>query len=302
MQAWLTRAFAQCNERVSERLSRLPTTHEVSLDMSFIEHFSNVPSPTVLPSGWLVQLSTHFLGGGRHFGDWPDWPRRWEIADIGFLVQFRRGGKLIRSKVALLQSKRLYPDELEWDEDSPLDYVTGFSRLMRDDEDWAVVTEPRRFVFSDKSRYQALMVGHTQYEAIAKYEARNNIPVYYLLYHPRQVPSETILPLSSEYVGGTDCPAGCRVVPAQDLRTVLRSRQAGEVPAYGDLTSHLRLPHSGAEHQAGWRLEHFVVGLLLECETGYIANSRFDQGLQYIFTRRTGPISAAISLTLDAPG
>jgi len=30
-----------------------------------------------------------------------------------------------------LQSKRLYPDEQEWDEDSPLDYMVGFRRIFQ---------------------------------------------------------------------------------------------------------------------------------------------------------------------------
>ncbi len=94
-----------------------------------------------------MQISTHYLGGGRHVSAWPGLPRRWEI-DIGVLVLFRQHGRLIRSKVALLQSKRLYPDELEWDEDSPLDYMTGFGRLMRRDDDWADVVAPRTFSFT----------------------------------------------------------------------------------------------------------------------------------------------------------
>jgi len=32
--------------------------------------------------------------------------------------------------VALLQSKLLYPGELDWDEDSPWDYMVGFRRLF----------------------------------------------------------------------------------------------------------------------------------------------------------------------------
>jgi hypothetical protein len=33
---------------------------------------------------------------------------------------------LLRSTVALFQSKRLHPDEQEWEEDIPLDYMLGF--------------------------------------------------------------------------------------------------------------------------------------------------------------------------------
>lgn len=44
-----------------------------------------------------------------------------------------------------------------------------------------------------------------------------------------------------------------------------------------------------------------MADLLLNCETGYIADSPSDGGLSYIFNGRSGPISAAIALTIDAP-
>lgn len=135
VRSWLLDVFGTCNERISKLITDVPTTHETPLDMTFIQHFLGVSVPFRFPSGWTVDLSTHYLGGGRHWGDWPDWPRRWEIADIGLLILFRQGAKLLRSKVALLQSKRLYPDELDWDEDSPLDYKIGFRRLFRDDDE-----------------------------------------------------------------------------------------------------------------------------------------------------------------------
>lgn len=249
----------------------------------------------------MVEVSTHYLGGGRHVGEWPDFPRRWEIAGIGFLVLFRQRGKLVRSKVALLQSKRLYPDELEWDEDNPLDYVAGLGRLFRRDDDWAGVIAPRPFSFTPQSRYKALVTGVLQYEAIARYEATRNIPVYYLLYQPWQVPHTVALPLTADHKVTGTCDVGCRVVPAQQLRSSLDGRPAGHSPAYEELRHNLAGPFTLDQHRGGWRLEHFVVDLLLDCEAGYIANSPRDGGLNYIFDRRTGPISAAIALTIDAP-
>lgn len=60
-------------------------------------------------------------------------------------------------------------------------------------------------------------------------------------------------------------------------------------------------PRSADLHPANWRLEHLVTELLLECETGYIAGSHSDGSLNYIFNRRTGPISAALAIsTQDA--
>lgn len=301
VQFWLRNAFGSCNEQVSAVVSRVPTNHETALDMSFIDYFAAIATPVQFPSGWVVQISTHYLGGGRHVSDWPGLPRRWEIADIGVLVLFRQHGRLIRSKVALLQSKRLYPDELEWDEDNPLDYMIGFGRLMRPDDDWADVVAPRNFRFTPHSRYRALITGVNQYKAIAQYEAGNHIPVYYLLYHPWQIPHTVTFPLTAGYEVTGTCEVGCRVVPAQQLRTALDGQPEGHSPAYEELQRQLAEPFTLDQHQAGWRLEYFVVDLLLNCETGYIASSPSDGGLNYIFNRRNGPISAAIALTIDAP-
>ena len=301
VQTWLRSAFQRCNEQVSAVLSRVPTNHESALDMAFIDHFAGIAAPVQFPSGWVVEVSTHFLGGGRHVGDFPWLPRRWEIADIGLLVLFRQGGRRIRSTVALLQSKRLYPDELDWDEDSALDYMAGFGRLMRPDDDWAAVTAPRPFSFEPESRYQALVSGVNQYQAIAQYETANRIPIYYLLYNPWQIPHTVTFPLTANFQVTGSCEVGCRVVPARQLRAVLEGKPEGHSPAYEELREGLAAPFTLAQHQAGWRLEHFVVDLLLECETGYIASGPTDRGLNYVFNRRTGPISAALALTIDTP-
>src|SRR5882724_8192037 len=99
---WLRKIFVECNERISNKLSNNPNVPEESLDLTWIEHLSQYSCPQVFSSSWTVRLDTHYLGGLRHF-------RTWEIADVGILIFFRRAGKIIRSKVALLQSKRLYP-------------------------------------------------------------------------------------------------------------------------------------------------------------------------------------------------
>src|SRR5436190_1161126 len=117
--------------------ARVPTVHEASLDLTFIERLSSYATPVRLDSEWLVRIDAHYLGGGRHFGEW-------EVADIGLLVIFRRGTKIVRTKVGLLQSKRLYPDEQEFNEDEAIDYMVGFARLMKaPEESFLGVTEPR---------------------------------------------------------------------------------------------------------------------------------------------------------------
>lgn len=298
---WLSQTFGACNERVSRLITDVPTTHETPLDMTFIQHFLGVSVPHAFQSGWTVEISTHYLGGGRHWADWPDWPRRWEIADIGFLVQFRQAGKLIRSKVALLQSKRLYADELDLDEDVPYDFMVGFGRLFKQDETWGEVTAARRFGFTDESRYRALITGAGQYVAIREYEEKRGVPVYYMLYNPTKIPTSTIVPIAPGATTNGALEVGCRIVPATQLRVIMATAAEGSSPSYGELVGRLPTPFDQCGNRAGWRLEDFVVDLLLECEAGYIANSPSDGGLNYIFNRRGAPISAALAVTLDAP-
>ncbi len=129
---------------------------------------------------------------------------------------------------------------------------------------------------------------------------RSFIPIYYMLYNPRQIPSSAVVPVVGQRETSGPCEVGCRIVPARQLREALAGQPGGHSPAYGELRASLTDPFAPDRHPAGWRLEHFVTDLLLECETGYIAESRADSGLNYIFTRRTGPIAAALAITLDA--
>src|SRR4051794_25668942 len=99
---WLRSVFASCNTRVTEKLSMNPNAPEESLDLTWIEHLTHFSTPVVLGSEWITKIESHYLGGLRHW-------RSWEIADIGVLVFLRLGGSITKSKVALLQSKRLYP-------------------------------------------------------------------------------------------------------------------------------------------------------------------------------------------------
>jgi hypothetical protein len=52
-----------------------------------------------------------------------------------------------------------------------------------------------------------------------------------------------------------------------------------------------------------WALHNFVADLVIECKEGYIAgtNPMEDEGMFEVFNRRSGPIFAAISITIDAP-
>ncbi len=291
---YLRHVFSRANLRVTRMMSRMPSTHESALDLSLIEALSNRAAPIRFGSGWLVKIDTHYLGGGRHFGSW-------EVADVGIIVTFRQAGTLVRSKIGLLQSKRLYPTEQEFEEDRPLDYLIGFGRLHEDDPSFLQVTHPRTFSFAKTSRYKALKVANRQWKTIDEYEARHRIPVHYLLYHPLRIPSTTRVPRSSDRAPRGPLQVGARVVPASSLRIALKDRARGHVPSYGDLEFLLPKPFDSPQYTAGWRLEAFITELLITCEEGYIAQREFDDGLEAVFGRRAAPIAAAFSIAFDSP-
>lgn len=295
VRTWLYSAFRNCNEQSSAQLTNMPTTHEPALDMTLITQLSQQESPVRLSSGWIVSIDTHFLGGASRF-------YRWEIADIGILVMFRRAGELVRSKVALLQSKRLYPNEQELDEDREPEYRMGFGRLYQSEAWWASVIEERTFSFAEGSQYKALKIGDDQYRHIAEYEEAHSIPVYYLLYNPWSIPWTKRIPSRGNGLPAAGCEVGCRVVPASNLRHSMAARAGRTTPSYSDLKRLLEAPFTSGHSRAGWRLEDFVVDLLLGCRVGYVAEDLLqDEGLERVFYRRTGPIAAALAVTVDAP-
>jgi len=295
-------AFAVANDAVSQRLCRLPNTWEVTLDQAFIDTLAGIGGPVVVASGWTVRIETHFLGGGRHWPG-PDWElmpyRRWEIADIGVIVMIRNGSELKRTKLALFQPTRLYPNEQSMDEIELSHYWRGFSRLYEDDEIAADASAPRVFTFSDDSEYRMLLVGDEQVARIASFEQHQS-PVHYLLYNPAIVPWTQSHPIPASDTTPSSAEVGCRVVPAADVRNVLSTLPAGASPTYGALARGLPPPFLRRPNVAGRRIEDFMVRLIT-CKEGYRATGRADSTLGYVFNRRGAPIVAAIGITLSSP-
>ena len=277
--------FEKATDRVADRLDRMPTVHEEALDLALIDALSEARGPHVTSSGVVVDLDVHFLGGGHHW-------ERWEIADIGVIVNFRRGGQLLRTKVVLLQSKRLYPREVEFVEDLGLVKPGGFGWLMNPSV--AAASGPRSFRFDSDCRYKALQVGDEQWQAISEYEATFRLPVHYLLYHPRSLPTESVIPVSVPVRKrrGTS-PVGVRVVSAPDLRNKVIGRPRNHAPSYGELKT-------PGEKAVGIRLPEFMAHDVLRCRQGYVVDpTGMDPGLARVFNQRSAPIAAAIRLEID---
>lgn len=291
---FIDRVFAACNQKVAAKLARLPTLHETYLDLALIEGITDVAAPHVTQSGYVIDTDVHFLGSGRHW-------QSWEVADLGVILSFRHAERLVRTKVALLQSKRLYPRESEFVEDEPLGKYAGFGDLLNPGV--LPAQDPRVFHFDRTCRYRALQVGDDQWHAIANYEGAYDIPVHYLLYHPTRIPHKQVLPVlvTGAPTRNTRPAVGCRVVPASVLRAATAGHPRNYAPSYGDLASSLA-PQFG-KNQVGWRLESFVSDELLNCREGYIAREPFgnDEGLLRVFAQRGAPISAALRIEISAP-
>src|ERR1700683_3579769 len=106
VESFLLQVFSDCNRRISFQLSAFPNAHEEALDLQFISYFASMQGAIRFGSQWTVRIDAHYIGGGRHY-------RTWEVAGLGIMAIFRRGGKIEKSKLTFLQSKKLYASPLK---------------------------------------------------------------------------------------------------------------------------------------------------------------------------------------------
>ena len=142
----------------------------------------------------------------------------------------------------------------------------------------------------------ALRVGDDQYQAIAAYEEHHRLDVHYLLYNPWSIDTSYSFPRHGKLALGPPANGGCQVVAGAALRAAMASKPAGYSPTFAELsqTSNLPLPGSG-----GWRLENFISNLLLKCKQGNLFESLDQENIFALFNRRSGPIAAAVAVTIE---
>lgn len=279
--------FAAANTAVSRRLDRHPACPEVALDTALIDELNLYGAPFYTNySNSLVRVTTHFLGGGWHWG-------RWEIADIGFIIEVFHFGKPILKKIACLQSKRLYAVDVESDFERELALRrAGFGGLQSLFNPLPAEAH-RDFQFTRKSKYLRLEVGGEQDKRIADYEGEYGIPIHYQLYNPTDIPLRVTVPAAGLTASENINLVGARILRAATIRTL----PCG-APTFDDVDI-LAAPHDNATWAAGWRLEDFVLDLCLGCHEGYVPTNDADLGLEFLFNRRTAPIQAAVSVQID---
>jgi hypothetical protein len=284
---WLRSVFAGCNRRITDKLCNNPNAQEESFDHTWIDELSQYAAPVQINDSWVVRIDAHYLGGLRHF-------MSWEIADIGLLLFVRRKGSLVTRKVAVLQSKRLYPTNNLVREERPIDFEIGFARIA-DPEDLArSIATNTEFEFTDECEYGALSAASQQLDAIDQYRERNGIPVHYQFYNPINIPFTTRIPATNRVRSTSDPALGVRIMRATDVHSAVHALPAGMHPTLAQLKQ-----VDGYGHLGGWSLQEFVVDLFLGCREGSHFQSVNDPKMYNLFNRRSGPISAAIAITIE---
>ncbi|KUM28194.1 hypothetical protein AU467_13500 [Mesorhizobium loti] len=295
--AWFRAVFVEANKRVCERLVNLPNVRETSLDDGLIEALIPDSAPTLLPSGAIVRMDTHNIGGMRRLGS-PEWEwdrpfrRRWETADIAILVFIYRGDKLVAKKIGLLQSKRLYPENNDVDDEDQIGFLQGMNAFLRRDGQQAAVALNRDFVFNDGCIYGAIHAGDRQIQLIDDLNRDFGKAVYYLLYNPHQIPCSISYPLR-ERIRVDQVTIGCRVIDADHVHGALGELAEGGSPTYATLK------RMGAA--SDWPLETWAADMLLTCRVGEQFDDDRDGRVNYFLERRSGPIGAALAASITLP-
>lgn len=284
---FIGRAFSHVNDVVSEKISKTPNIPEESLDISFIDALSRFSGPTRVTQNFAVRIATHFIGGLGHY-------RRYEIADIGVVIVFKRGATVAGRKLILLQSKRLYPLNNVVDELDDFDHMLGLALITRTERTETPIFSQVTYHFNEKSIYGAMKPDSKQCKAIAAHFGETNIPVHYLFYNPVVMPWKITYPLS-----------GDESLPKRDFGArVLESDLATQVMTDTGRTSSPSLSEMSGSSNAealhfGRSLETFMKDAV-RCREGYRFLHEKDAGIRRLFARKSGPIFCIVEITIES--
>jgi hypothetical protein len=280
--------FGACNSKLAFSLYASPGTDERTLNDLFISYFAPFQAPLKLASNWMVSINLWSMGGGHHWG-------AFEVADIAVVMQFRRKGALIRSKLAFLQCKKLWPNAVKAnDTDGPRG---GLGAVMLSDDEYSELVKPRALSFEETSRYGSYKKDSKQQDLMRHFEGRWGMQMHYLFYNPLQIPHRIRIPLE-RVPEATVNQVGCRVVRKDQLDATLVGFASGYSPSYGDLLHGLSKDDLGVARSAGWRLEDFAE-LMLQCKEGLKDDSPNYESLEVLAQQKQRPVATVVSFTFD---
>ncbi|MBW4541629.1 MAG: hypothetical protein KME43_21155 [Myxacorys chilensis ATA2-1-KO14] len=287
---FLKQLFWECNRKISFQLSTFPNAHEEALDLLFISHFAHMQGAIKFNSNWTLRIDAHFIGGGRHF-------RTWEVADIGLMAMFRKNGRITRSKLTFLQSKKLYASSLKYKPQDPY-FRAGLGRLLVTEKEHRELVKTTLLKYSEASKYKALKLKSKQEEAMRVFSSHHNITLHYLLYNPSLIPWEIKIPVEG-WPTIDENKVGCRVISKPFLDANFQDKEVNYSPSYKDIKDAFNKNFSDQESGAGWTMETFICDLFIDGKEGLVADSPNFQTMLGIMSQKTSPISSALSITFD---
>lgn len=277
-------AFAEANRVASERIVNVPNIRETSLDDALVDALIPFSPPKRLRSGAVVEMDIHNIGGRRVY--------RWETADIAVLVFIYRGRQMVAQKIGMLQTKRLFPKNNDVLDDDPEGFRYGMNAFLNREAKSPLAVLNREFVFDRSCMYGSLKAQSDQVDAIDQLNQRFGESVFYMFYNPPTVPVTVRYPVKSKRPV-TLVKLGCRVFFSKEVHAVLDTLHKDRSPTLKAIME------GGATSK--WRLDEWVSDYLLPCKVG----QRFDESMQddlcMLVERRTGPIGAAIAVSIALP-
>jgi hypothetical protein len=278
-------AFTEANRVATERMINLPNIRETSLDDALVDALVPFSAPRRLQSGAVVEMDIHNIGGLRRL-------YRWETADIAVLVFIYRGRKMVAQKIGMLQTKRLFPKNNDVLDDDPEGFRYGMNAFLNRDARSPLAILNREFVFDRSCVYGSLTAGSGQVSAMNELNQRFGESVFYMFYNPSTAPVTVRYPVKSKRVI-TKVKLGSRVFLSREVHTVLGTLKKGQNPTLKAIME------GGATSK--WRLEEWVADYLLTCKVGQRFDETMQEKIANLLERRTGPIGAAIAVSIALP-
>jgi len=286
---FLKSLIADCNRRISLQLATFPNAHEEALDLAFIAHFASMQGAIKFGSHWTVRIDAHYIGSGRHY-------RNWEVADLGIMAIFRRGGRIEKSKLMFLQSKKLSASPLKVQEYDPF-HRRGMGRLLLTEDEHASIVKPKLLKYTESSMYKALQLGSQQQEAMRSFSKLFGIGIHYLLYNPFVLPWQIQTPVE-QTPSIPENKVGMRVIH-KALVDGMMGKEKGYSPSYTDISKTFAKQFTNSSHTAGWRIENFICDNFLTGNEGLVDESPDFRTMIGLLNQKTSPISSALSVTFD---
>jgi hypothetical protein len=178
-------------------------------------------------------------------------------------------------------------------DDDPVGFAYGMNACLNRDPSSPLGSLNRVFEFDSTCRYGALKAQHRQVDSINRLNKHFGSSVFYMFYNPPALPCAVQYPIRSR--ARIKKPGiGCRVFLASEVHSVLDTLKKDESPTW-------RMIKEGGG-ASNWPLENWAADLLLTCKVGQQFDKTTQHAVADLLERRTGPIGAAIAVSIALPG